>query len=152
MCGSNRPQALDDASARCHPSRMADALAIRSEPKLFPMGSGLALLGALMMLVGSWGPWIGGKFFHATSGIDLGGDGWLVVSAAVLALLPLFVPLPHSPLKAIWVVGLAAGAAWVCWIHYQEANADGFNVVWGLELSGVGCGLLLAAGLRLLKP
>jgi hypothetical protein len=119
--------------------------------ELFPVGTGLALVGGALMIVGACGPWIGREFFASTSGIALGGDGWLVVVCSVAALLPLLLPSPRSALKGFLAIVLALGAAYVCWIHYQEANVDGFKVVWGLELSAVGCGLLLLAGFRLLK-
>jgi hypothetical protein len=131
---------------------MMDLAARRNtRPELFPVGSGLALIGAVLMIVGASGPWIGGKLFQATSGVDLGGDGWLVVAAASLALVPLLLPLRRSSAKGLWVLTLAVGAAYVCWIHYQQAGADGFQVVWGLELSAIGAGLLGLAGFRLLK-
>jgi hypothetical protein len=119
--------------------------------EVFPVGSGLAIVGASLMIVGACGPWIGRRLFASTSGIALGGDGWLVVACAALALAPLVLPSPRSSLKGFLAVALALGAAYVCWIHYQEANDDGFNVVWGLELSAMGSGLLLLAGFRLLK-
>lgn len=122
------------------------------ETRSFPLGSGIAIVGAIMMVVGAWGPWIGGKFFGATDGLDLGGDGWLVVAAAALAMLPLVLPLPPSALKGVWVIALAIGAAYVCWQHYAQADIDGFTVVWGLDVSAVGSGLLGLAGLRLLLP
>jgi hypothetical protein len=116
----------------------------------FPAGAGLALLGAAMMIVGAFGPWIGGKFFGSTAGIDLGGDGWLVLGAAAFALLALLMPLAGPAVRGLSVVVAAAGAAFVCWTHYNEARADGLEVVWGLELAGIGCALLAFAGLRLL--
>jgi hypothetical protein len=116
----------------------------------FPAGAGLALLGAAMMSIGAFGPWIGGKFFGSTAGIDLGGDGWLVLAAAALALMALLTPLVSSALRGACVVASAAGAAYVCWTHYSEAQVDGLEVVWGLELAGIGCALLAFAGLRLL--
>lgn len=119
--------------------------------ELFPVGTGLALVGAGLMIVGACGPWIGRKFFASTSGIALGGDGWLVVACAAVALVPLVLPSPRTSLKGFLAVALALGGAYVCWIHYQEANDDGFNVVWGLELSAMGSALLLLAGFRLLK-
>jgi hypothetical protein len=122
-----------------------------TRPELLPVGSGLALIGAVLMIVGATGPWIGGRFFHATSGIDLGGDGWLVVSAAILALVPLLLPLRRSAAKGFWVITLAVGAAYVCWIHYQQASTDGFSVVWGLEFSAIGAGVLGLGGFRLVR-
>jgi hypothetical protein len=129
-------------------------LAARRNPRpdLFPVGSGLVLIGALLMIVGASGPWIGGRLFHATSGLDLGGDGWLVIATAVLASIPLLLPLPHSVARGLWVLALAFGGAYVCWIHYQQAETDGFKVVWGLELSAIGAGLVGLGGFRLLRP
>jgi hypothetical protein len=114
-----------------------------------PAGTGVALLAVAMMIVGAFGPWIGGRFFGST-GIELGGDGWLVLGAATLALIPLLVPVANPTLTGAWVVTAAGGAAYVCWTHYTEARVDGLEVVWGLELAGIGCGLLAFAGLRLL--
>jgi hypothetical protein len=84
--------------------------------------------------------------------VELGGDGWLVVAAAGIALVPLFLPLPPSSLKGVWVLVFAAVAGYVCWMHYREADVDGFEVVWGLELAAAGSALLGLGGLRLLKP
>jgi hypothetical protein len=41
-------------------------------------------------------------------------------------------------------------AGYVCWTHYAEARADGSEVVWGLELAGIGCGLLALSAIRFL--
>ena len=52
--------------------------------------------------------------------------------------------------------GVAGSPAWrsfagyVCWTHYTQARADGAQVVWGLELAGIGCGLLALSGVRFL--
>jgi hypothetical protein len=121
----------------------------RAEPGL-PPGSGIALIGGAMMVVGAFGPWIGGKVFGAATGIELGGDGWLVFAAAALALVPVVLRVSGSAARGAWVSMLALVAAYVCWTHYTEARADGVQVVWGLELAGVGCALLAFAGLRLL--
>jgi hypothetical protein len=121
-----------------------------TRPVSFPVGSGLAFVAAVMMIVGAWGPWISGTFFGSRDGVDLGGDGWLVFAAAALAVVPLALPLPRSALKGVWVAGFATVAAFVCWTHYLEAHTDGINVVWGLELSAVGSVLLVFAGLRVL--
>jgi hypothetical protein len=115
-----------------------------------PAGSGIALIGGAMMVAGAFGPWIGGKFFGAATGIELGGDGWLVFAAAALALVPVVLRVSGSAPRGAWVATLALVAAYVCWTHYTEARADGVQVVWGLELAGVGCALLAFAGLRLL--
>ena len=84
-----------------------------------PAGSGLALLGAAMMVIGAFGPWIGGRFFSATSGIELGGDGWLVLAAATLALVPVVLPVAGSTVKGGWVAALAFVAGYVCWTHVE---------------------------------
>jgi len=41
-------------------------------------------------------------------------------------------------------------AGYVCWTHYAEARTDGSEVVWGLELAGIGCGLLALSSVRFL--
>jgi hypothetical protein len=115
-----------------------------------PAGSGMALIGAALMVVGTFGPWIGGRFFSATSGIDLGGDGWLVLAAATLALVPVVLPVAGSAARGGWVAGLGLLAGYVCWTHYTQAHSDGAEVVWGLELAGIGCGLLALSGVRFL--
>lgn len=115
-----------------------------------PPGSGIALIGAGMMVVGAFGPWIGGRFFGAASGIQLGGDGWLVLAVATLALVPVVLRLSGAVARGAWVATLALVAAYVCWTHYTQAHADGVRVVWGLELAGIGSALLAFAGLRLL--
>jgi hypothetical protein len=115
-----------------------------------PPGSGIALIGGVMMVVGAFGPWIGGKVFGLATGIELGGDGWLVFAAAALALVPVVLRIFGPAARGAWVATLALVAAYVCWTHYTEAHADGVQVVWGLELAGVGCALLAFAGLRLL--
>ena len=46
--------------------------------------------------------------------------------------------------------GLALFAGYVCWTHYTQAHSDGAQVVWGLELAGIGCGLLALSGVRFL--
>ena len=115
-----------------------------------PAGSGLALAGAAMMVIGAFGPWIGGRFFSSASGVELGGDGWLVLAAATLALVPVLLPVAGSAVRGGWVAALSLAAGYVCWTHYAQARADGVQVVWGLELAGVGCALLACAGLLLL--
>lgn len=125
---------------------------VDNRPRSFPLGSGPALIGAALMVSGSFGPWVSGQLRGATRGLDLGGDGWLVVACAGVALLPLMLPLPASSLKGVWVIVFAASAGFVCWTHYTEASADAVSVVWGLQIAGIGSGVLGAAGLRLLRP
>jgi len=117
----------------------------------FPIGSGVAVWGAVLMVVGACGPWISGHLLGNTAGLALGGDGWLVIAAAGIALFPLFLPLPRSGLRGAWVLTFAAVSAYVCWAHYQEAGLDGLNVVWGLELAAAGSALLALGGIRLLQ-
>lgn len=116
----------------------------------YPEGSGLAIGGALMMVVGAFGPWIGDKLFGTRAGLHLGGDGWLVVLAAVLAVVPLFFPLPRSRARGFWAIGWALAAGYVCLTHYQQADADGIKVAWGLQLASAGVIVALVGGIRLL--
>lgn len=117
-----------------------------------PVGTGLATVASAMMVVGACSPWIGARLFGSTTGVGLGGDGWLVVAAACLAVLSLLLPLPRCSAIGLWVVVLSIGAGYVCWIHVHQAGTDGFEIVWGLDLSAAGSALLAAAGLRLLRP
>ena len=90
------------------------------------------------------------QLFGGTHGFDLGGDGWLVLAAGCAAVLPLVLPLPASSLKGFWVLALAAGAGYVCFVHFGQASVDGFDVDWGLQVAAVGSALLGLSGLRLL--
>ena len=119
------------------------------EPNL-PPGSGIVLVGGAMMVVGAFGPWIGGKVFGVATGIELGGDGWLVFAVAGLALVPVLLRICGPTARGAWISVLALVGAYVCWTHYTQAHADGVQVVWGLELAGVGSALLAAGGLRIL--
>jgi hypothetical protein len=105
-----------------------------------------------MMVVGAWGPWISGRLLGGTRGFDLGGDGWLLVICAIAAMLPLFFALPPTALKGLWVLGFALGSAYVCFVHFTQADSDGFKVSWGLELASAGVGVLAIGAIRLLGP
>src|SRR4029450_6788804 len=69
---SRRGGAVRELAATPEPDETATTL---------PAGAGLALIGTAMMIVGAFGPWIGGKVFGAPAAIELGGGGWLVLCA-----------------------------------------------------------------------
>lgn len=115
------------------------------------MGTGPATVGAAMMVAGACSPWIGAQVFGATTGVGLGGDGWLVVTAASVAVLSLLLPLPRNAATGLFVIALALASAYVCWIHFRQAGTDGFEIVWGLDLSAAGSAVLGLSGLRLLR-
>lgn len=122
------------------------------EPELFPVGSGLAAIGAAMMILGAWGPWVSGHLLGGRSGLDLGGDGWLLVVAAAAAMLPLLLALPPTALKGLWVLAFAGAGGYVCAVHFGQAGSDGFRVSWGLDVAAAGAAILALGGLRLLVP
>ena len=59
-------------------------------------------------------------------------------------------PLPASSLKGCGCSALAAGAGYVCFVHFGQADVDGFTVDWGLQVAAIGSALLGLSGLRLL--
>jgi hypothetical protein len=122
----------------------------KGDLRRYPEGSGIAITGALMMVAGAYGPWIGDKLFGTRAGLHLGGDGWLVVLAAVLAVVPLFFLLPRGRARGFWVIGWALAGGFVCLTHYQEAGADGIRVAWGLQLASAGVIVASIGGARLL--
>jgi hypothetical protein len=110
----------------------------------------LYVLGAAGMASGAFGPWLAGKLSGDASGITLGGDGWFLVVAAGLAILPLLVGAERAGV-ALWALLNAGGGGLVLLVHNQQAQMDGFNNGWGLYVAAAGCALLAFAGLSWLR-
>jgi hypothetical protein len=112
-----------------------------------PRPRGFVLLSAALMAAGAFGPWIAERLAGGTTGVTLGGDGWLVVIAAGAAVMPVILGFTDS-LVGFWLLANALAGGLVCFIHYQQDHNDGFKSGWGLELASIGCVMLAVAGLR----
>jgi len=122
------------------------------DPKLAPVWRPrlLYLLGAAAMAAGAFGPWLAGKLSGDATGVTLGGDGWLLVVAAGLAILPLLVGAQRAG-AGLWALLMAAAGALVLLVHNQQAHMDGFKNGWGLYVAAAGCAVLAFAGLQWLR-
>jgi hypothetical protein len=110
----------------------------------------LYLLGAAAMAAGAFGPWLAGKLSGDATGVTLGGDGWLLVVAAGLAILPLLVGAERAG-AGLWALLMSAAGALVLLVHNQQAHMDGFKNGWGLYVAAAGCAVLAFAGLQWLR-
>lgn len=110
----------------------------------------LYFLGAAAMAAGAFGPWLAGKLSGDATGVTLGGDGWILVIAAGLAILPLLVRAERGG-AGIWALLMAAGGGLVLLVHNQQAHMDGFKNGWGLYVAAGGCAVLALAGLQWLR-
>jgi hypothetical protein len=108
------------------------------------------LLGAAAMAAGAFGPWLAGKLSGDATGVTLGGDGWLLVVAAGLAILPLLVGAERAG-AGLWALLMSAAGALVLLVHNQQAHMDGFKNGWGLYVAAAGCAVLAFAGLQWLR-
>jgi hypothetical protein len=110
----------------------------------------LYLLGAAAMAAGAFGPWLAGKLSGDATGVTLGGDGWLLVVAAGLALLPLLIRSERAG-AGLWALLNAAAGGLVLLVHNQQAQMDGFRNGWGLYVAAGGCAVLAIAGLQWIR-
>lgn len=110
----------------------------------------LYFLGAAGMAAGAFGPWLAGKLSGDATGITLGGDGWLLVAAAVLALLPLLAGAERGGV-ALWALLMATAGGLVLLVHNEQAHMDGFKNGWGLYVAAAGCAVLALAGVQWLR-
>ena len=99
------------------------------------------------MVGGAFGPWLAGRLSGDAAGITLGGDGWILVGAAVFAVLPLLVGAERS-VAGFWALLNALLGGFVCLVHSDQARMDGFGNGWGLYVAAAGCGVLAIAGLQ----
>jgi hypothetical protein len=110
----------------------------------------LLALGAAAMVAGAFGPWLAGKLSGGSAGVALGGDGWLLVLAAGFAVAPALVGLTRGAL-GLWALLNALLGGFVCLVHSQQSQMDGFRNGWGLYVAGAGCCVLGLAGLQWLR-
>jgi hypothetical protein len=132
-------------AANTHPAVLPDPTDARVWRPRF-----LYFVGAAAMAGGAFGPWLAGKLSGDTAGITLGGDGWILVAAAVVALVPLLLRAERGA-AGMWAILIALGGGLVCLVHIQQAQMDGFRNGWGLYVAVAGCGILAWSGLLWLK-
>jgi hypothetical protein len=110
----------------------------------------LYFLGAAGMAAGAFGPWLAGKLSGDATGVTLGGDGWILVATAILAIVPLLVGAERGGV-AVWALLNAVGGGLVLLVHNQQAHMDGFKNGWGLYVAAAGCVVLALAGLQWIR-
>ncbi len=135
----------DSVATHTHPFALPD-------PKLARVWRPRALfvLGGVAMATGAFGPWLAGKLSGDATGVTLGGDGWILVIAAVLGVAPLLVGAERGA-TGVWALLNACIGGWVCLVHSQQANMDGFKNGWGLYVAAAGCAVLAIAGVQWLR-
>jgi hypothetical protein len=128
-----------------HPVVLSDPAEARAwRPRL------LVFIAAVSMIAGAFGPWLAGKLSGDSAGVTLGGDGWILVIAAALAVAPVVLGVKRGGL-GIWAILMAVLGAYVCLVHVHQAQTDGFKNGWGLYVGAAGCAALAAAGLQWLS-
>jgi hypothetical protein len=105
------------------------------------------LIATVMMAVGAFGPWLAGRLSRDSAGVTLGGDGWILVLAALMALAPSILGISRG-LVGVWLLANAAVGGLVCLVHFHQAETDGFKYGWGLYLGTAGCAVLAVAALQ----
>lgn len=132
----------------------------KDQPRIFWW----AAISAGLMIVGSFGPWAR-AFIVTVSGVD--GDGWLVILAAVAALVALYFGANRPRLRRVSILVCAlAGAAGLAVVLYDgndifgdQSTGDeddlfgGTDLVtpgWGIWMAGLASASLLFASIALL--
>lgn len=110
----------------------------------------LLVFGAATMVAGAFGPWLAGKLSGSSAGVALGGDGWLLVLAACFAVAPVLVGLTRGAL-GLWALLNALLGGFICLVHSQQSQMDGFTNGWGLYVAAAGCCVVGLAGLQWLR-
>jgi hypothetical protein len=110
----------------------------------------LLVLAAATTIVGAFEPWLAGRLSGDSAGVSLGGDGWILVVAAAFAMAPALLGGVRGAI-GMWVVLNAIVGGFVCAVHSQQAQTDGFRNGWGLYIASAGCAALAVAGLQWLR-
>lgn len=112
------------------------------------------LASAIVMVIGSFGPWAKVFGLVSISGTDGGGDGWIVIGAAAVGAIALFLWRVRSRRWLILAV-IAAGAALATTIYDRvdlESSVDGIDIGqladagWGIYVAMIGSASLAVAG------
>lgn len=146
---------VSGAGASVRPTLVANSMShplVLPDPAAAPpwRPRGIVLVGVTLMAGGAFGPWLAGKLAGGSAGVDLGGDGWLLVVAAGAAVIPVLLGFARG-LVGVWAMLMALAAGFVCLVHYQQAQVDGFRDGWGLYVAAAGCATLAFAGFRWLN-
>lgn len=118
---------------------------LRDQPGVFWW----AVVSAGLMIVGSFGPW-SRAFIVTVSGVD--GDGWLVILAAVAALVALYFGAKRPGLRRVSIIVCAlAGAAGLGVVIYDgndifgnQSSGDEDDLFGGTDLVTPGWGIWMA--------
>jgi hypothetical protein len=102
------------------------------------------------MISGGFCPLLAGNLSCGSAGVALGGDGWLLVLAAAVAVAPALVGLTRGAL-GLWALLNALLGGFICLVHTQQSQMDGFQNGWGLYVAAAGCFILGFAGLQWLR-
>lgn len=136
---SDRPQGENP-----EPLTLADAL---GRVRLL---TALAVLGALLTVIGSLGPWVTTAFGQSVSGVHGTADGWLTLGASAAALLVLGIARGRRwRLIVAWVAMLGALAV-ACLDVAKVGYAASKVTLFGHQVATTGWGLYLTVGGALL--
>jgi hypothetical protein len=104
-----------------------------------------AAASVVLMLIGSFGPWVKGPFGVSISGIDGSNDGWVVVGAAALAVLFLYPYVRYQGSSRILaLLSALAGIAAAATTIYDRNHISKALKVEGVSVGQVGWGLNVA--------
>jgi hypothetical protein len=105
-----------------------------------------ALGGAVLMAVGAIGPWATALGVVDVSGTN-GGDGWVVIVVAGVAVLGLFVSALRPAAIIALITALIGGAVGVVDLNDIESRGAAVQAAWGIYAVLAGSLVLLSAGL-----
>jgi hypothetical protein len=110
---------------------------------------------AAVMVIGAFGPWAKVLSLVTVSGTDGGGDGWIVIGAAAVGAVALFLWQTHDRGRWLILAVIAAGAALATTIYdridIERTTAGGIDVGafvdpgWGIYVAMFGSAGLAAA-------
>jgi hypothetical protein len=116
---------------------------------------GWGLVSAVVMVIGSFGPWATVLGLVTVNGTDDGGDGWVVIVAAAVGAVAMLLWRLRS--RRWLILAVIAGAAGLATTIYDridiEGTTDGVDVGalvdadWGIYVAMIGSASLVAAAI-----